>query len=153
MSRKHKRRIHSFKWQYVVQFWKKYHGFLPEFYTMHFFKNFKHMYVQKNAFIKCLSVLIRHLFQPDVVRIIWTTSMHLEWKFDQKLKGKIPHYIKPHPAWFLWIVNYIYIISVLEQILLYSLLIEFRKADLILHSFIYYIYFQNSFYYIHLDTV
>lgn len=111
MSRKHKRRIHSFKWQYVVQFWKKYHGFSPEFFTMHFFKNFKHMCVQKNAFIKCLSVLIRHLFQPDVVRMIWTTSIHLEWKFDQKLKGKIPHYIKPHPTWFLWIENYIYILS------------------------------------------
>lgn len=51
------------------------------------FENFRHMYVQKNAFVKWLSVLMKHLFQPHVVRMIWTTSMHLEWIFDQKLKG------------------------------------------------------------------
>lgn len=50
------------------------------------FENFKHIYVHKNAFIKCLTALIRHLFPPHIVRMILTTPLHLEWIFDQKLK-------------------------------------------------------------------
>lgn len=57
-------------------------------FSLHIFENFEHMYVQKNEFIKCLSVVSRHLFQPHVVKMMLTTSFHLEWIVDQKLKGQ-----------------------------------------------------------------
>lgn len=61
------------------------------------FEIFKYMYVLKNAFIKCLIVLIRHLFQPHIVRMILPTFMHLEWIFDQKLKGTKSPQLKATP--------------------------------------------------------